>query len=201
MSYEHVFYLFPLVVGMVLSNTTQTTAADEPLVFISAFAPGEEGAIHAYKFNPETGELTQVARTADVEHPFFLAVSPDHRLARRKRVSASDLQREEVLLLDDGHCLRDQTLAICNAAGACELGDFRATSLATLVQMVEGGVGVTMLPEMAVRTHANLGLRLSLIRFGPPQPGRTVALAWRRSSPLAEHFETLARALVPTDFT
>ncbi|KAA0140159.1 lactonase family protein [Gimesia chilikensis] len=79
MSYEHVFYLFPLVVGMVLSNTAQATAADEPLVFISAFAAGEEGAIHAYKFNPETGELTQVARTADVEHPFFLAVSPDNR--------------------------------------------------------------------------------------------------------------------------
>lgn len=79
MSYEHVFYLFPLAVGMVLSSASQATAAEEPLVFISAFAPGDKGAIHAFKLNPKTGELTQVARTTDVEHPFFLAVSPDNQ--------------------------------------------------------------------------------------------------------------------------
>ncbi|QDV20124.1 6-phosphogluconolactonase [Gimesia panareensis] len=79
MSYEHVFYLFPLAVGMVLSSASQATAAEEPLVFISAFAPGDKGAIHAFKLNPKTGKLTQVARTTDVEHPFFLAVSPDNQ--------------------------------------------------------------------------------------------------------------------------
>lgn len=129
--------------------------------------------------------------------PFVLAVSREHRLAQRKRVSAKDLQGEEVLLLDDGHCLRDQTLAICDAAGACELGDFRATSLATLVHMVEIGVGITMLPAMAVKTDSHFGRHLQLVRFGPPVPGRTVALAWRRSSPMRDHFEALARTLVP----
>ena len=79
MSYEQLFCLFPLIAGMVLSSASQTTAAEEPLIFISAFAPGDQGAIHAFKFNPETGKLTLVERTTDVEHPFFLAVSPDNR--------------------------------------------------------------------------------------------------------------------------
>jgi len=79
MSYEQLFCLFPLIAGMVLSSASQTTAAEEPLIFISAFAPGDQGAIHAFKLNPETGKLTLVERTTDVEHPFFLAVSPDNR--------------------------------------------------------------------------------------------------------------------------
>lgn len=78
MSYEQVFFLFPLVAGIAFSNVT-VAAAEEPLVFISAFAPGEKGAIHAYKMNPQTGELKFVERTSDVEHPFFLAVSPDNK--------------------------------------------------------------------------------------------------------------------------
>ncbi len=78
MSYEQVFFLFPLVAGIAFSNVT-ATAAEEPLIFISAFAPGEKGAIHAYKMNPQTGEFKLVERTSDVEHPFFLAASPDNK--------------------------------------------------------------------------------------------------------------------------
>jgi LysR family hydrogen peroxide-inducible transcriptional activator len=129
--------------------------------------------------------------------PFVLAVSHTHRLARRRRVGAKDLLGEDVLLLDDGHCLRDQTLAICNAAGACELGDFRATSLTTLMQMVEAGVGITMLPEMAVRANPHLSSHLRLIDFRSPVPGRTVAVAWRRSTPIKEALVALAGALTP----
>ncbi len=131
------------------------------------------------------------------EDPFMLAVSRDHRLADRRRVTAKDLLGEEVLLLDDGHCLRDQTLAICDAAGACELGDFRATSLSTLVHMVQTGVGITMLPAMAAGSNVHLGGDLRLLRFGSPGPRRTIALAWRKSSMMRDHFEALARALVP----
>ena len=128
--------------------------------------------------------------------PFVLAVSDGHRLARRKRVTAHDLTGEEVLLLDDGHCLRNQTLAICDTAGACELGDFRATSLSTLVHMVESGVGITLLPAMAVDTEIRLGGHLRLVPFGSPVPGRTIALAWRPTSRMRDHFEVLARTLV-----
>jgi len=79
MSYEQVLLLFPIVAGIVFSNTAQKATAEEPLVFISAFAPGDKGAIHAFKLNPKTGELKLVKRTTDMEHPFFLAVSPDNK--------------------------------------------------------------------------------------------------------------------------
>ena len=127
--------------------------------------------------------------------PFVLAVSQTHRLARRKWAGAKDLLGEDVLLLDDGHCLRDQALAICDAAGACELGDFRATSLSTLLQMVEAGVGITLLPTMAVRANPYLRSHLRLIDFRSPVPGRTIAVAWRRSSPIKDALTTLAGVL------
>ncbi|QDT96092.1 lactonase family protein [Gimesia aquarii] len=79
MSYEQALFLYPIIAGLVFSSTAQKAAAEEPLVFISAFAPGDKGAIHAFKLNPETGELKLVQRTTDVEHPFFLAVSPDNK--------------------------------------------------------------------------------------------------------------------------
>ncbi len=142
----------------------------------------------------DLGDLEAVPLFTD---SFVLAVSREHKLSGRKRVTPKDLHGEEVLLLDDGHCLRNQTLAICDAAGACELGDFRATSLTTLVQMVEIGVGITMLPAMALNTTSDFGRNLHLIRFGAPEPGRTVALAWRSSSPMRDHLQVLARTLVP----
>lgn len=139
-------------------------------------------------------DLGQLETHALFRDPFVLAVSNDHRLAGRKRVRPGDLDGEDVLLLDDGHCLREQTSVICDAAGACELGDFRATSLATLVQMVAAGVGVTLLPEMAIEGEATLAPGLSLVPFAAPQPGRTVALAWRGSTPHRARFEALAEA-------
>ena len=79
MSYEQALFLYPIIAGLVFSSTAQKVVAEEPLVFISAFAPGDKGAIHAFKLNTETGELKLVQRTTDVEHPFFLAVSPDNK--------------------------------------------------------------------------------------------------------------------------
>ena len=115
---------------------------------------------------------------------FVLAVPRGHELAHGTApVQPGDLAGEAVLLLDDGHCFRDQALAFCAGAGAQELG-YRATSLPTLVQMVAGGAGVTLLPEIAVETErarADLAIRT----FAPREPARTVVLAWRASSPLA----------------
>ena len=129
--------------------------------------------------------------------PFVLAVAHGHPLARRASVSPRDLAGEDILLLDDGHCLRQQTAIICEAAGACELGDFRATSLGTLVQMVATGVGVTLIPEMSVEGETGFTRDLALVPFEAPAPGRTVALAWRRSSPHGTRFAELGTALVP----
>ena len=128
---------------------------------------------------------------------FVLAVSRDHRLASRTRVRPDEIEDEDVLLLDDGHCLRDQTSMICEAAGACEIGDFRATSLGTLAQMVSAGLGVTLIPEMAVSEEGGFVRDLAIVPFAAPAPGRTVALAWRPSTPHRAHFERLGRTLTP----
>src|SRR5262245_26854468 len=72
-------FLLPIVAGTVLSTATQSVTSDDLLVFISTFAPGEEGSIHAYQLDLESGQLAQVHQTTGVEHPFFMAVSPDRR--------------------------------------------------------------------------------------------------------------------------
>jgi LysR family hydrogen peroxide-inducible transcriptional activator len=85
---------------------------------------------------------------------FHVALPAGHRLARRRRLREQDLAGEPVLLLDDGHCLRAQALAVCSEAGAEEQSDFRATSLGTLIEMVCGGAGLTLLPEFALRAES-----------------------------------------------
>ncbi len=144
-----------------------------------------------------------LARVAEVEpfvqaevgiDRFVLALPRGHELARgHAPVQPGELAGESVLLLDDGHCFRDQALAYCTGAGAQELG-YRATSLPTLVQMVAGGAGVTLLPEIAVeaeRARAELAIR----PFAPREPARTVILAWRAASPLAGALAQVADAI------
>jgi LysR family hydrogen peroxide-inducible transcriptional activator len=108
--------------------------------------------------------------------PFVLAAAPGHPLVRSKRpIDPGELEGAEVLLLEDGHCLRDQTLAICSHAGATEAG-YRATSLATLVQMVGSSSGVTLLPALALPVE-NRRSQLATRPFVRPVPGRTLALS------------------------
>jgi len=125
---------------------------------------------------------------------FLLAMPTAHRLAGRKRVRESDLEGERVLLLEDGHCLRDQALAVCDRAGADENADFRATSLATLVQMVAGGDGVTLLPAIAVPALAGSASNLVVRPFQTPAPSRSLGLVWRRGSSRSAEMIELARA-------
>jgi LysR family hydrogen peroxide-inducible transcriptional activator len=128
--------------------------------------------------------------------PFHVALPTAHRLAKRKRVREQDLAGEAVLLLDDGHCLRAQALAVCREAGADEQSDFRATSLGTLIEMVCGGAGVTLLPELALRTEARRS-GLAVRPFAKPAPHRTIGLAWRASSGRGAEFALLADSLAP----
>jgi len=121
---------------------------------------------------------------------FVLAMPPSHRLASRDQITIADLRDEEVLLLEDGHCLAQQSREVCRQAGSHELGDFRATSLGTLVQMVAAGLGITLLPEMAVpelRRHEGLVMR----PFAEPRPSRKVGLAWRHGALRADTFRAL----------
>jgi len=114
--------------------------------------------------------------------PFVLAVAPGQPLASDKPVKLSALDGTKVLLLDDGHCFRDQAWSLCARLGASEMS-FRATSLATLVQMVGIGASVTLLPSLALPVE-NRTQRLCVRPFAPAGPGRTLVLAWRRSSAL-----------------
>jgi LysR family hydrogen peroxide-inducible transcriptional activator len=125
------------------------------------------------------------------DEPFALATPRGHPLARsRAPVRESELAREPVLLLEDGHCLRDQALAVCEQAGAREAEGVRAASLSTLVQMVAGGLGVTLLPSSSLATEAR-GRAVAVRPFRAPAPSRTIGLAWRRSSPRGGEFHQL----------
>ena len=126
---------------------------------------------------------------------FALAVARGHRLARRATVRATDLDDEPLLLLDDGHCLRDQALAVCESVGAREQSELRATSLVTLVQMVASGLGVTLIPAMAAGALAPRGGEVVVVRFAPPAPGRDVGLCWRMSSARGRELGALAACL------
>ena len=137
----------------------------------------------------DLGDATTLALEDD---PFVVALPAGHRLARRKRLTESDLAGETVLLLQDGHCLRDQALAVCGAAGMTEVGDFRATSLGTLVQMVAAGAGITLLPESALEVELRGSPDLVTRPFRKPVPHRTIGLAWRGTSPRGEEFRLLA---------
>ncbi len=144
--------------------------------------------------------LAQVAGLDDlvsatvVEDPFVLAATHGHHLVRGRRPARlADLDGETALLLEDGHCLRDQALALC-ARGKAREADFRATSLSTLVQMVVGGAGVTLLPSMALPVENRRG-ELTVRRFEAPPPGRTIVLVWRRQSPRAPALEQVVAAL------
>jgi LysR family hydrogen peroxide-inducible transcriptional activator len=114
---------------------------------------------------------------------FVLAVPHEHPLAVTDGpIATTDLAAERVLLLEEGHCLRDQALSVCRLAGAAEYDGFRATSLETLRQMVRSGVGVTLLPELSVSPPVPPSPDVVLRRFSAPVPARAVAMFWRPTS-------------------
>jgi LysR family hydrogen peroxide-inducible transcriptional activator len=97
-----------------------------------------------------------------------------------------------VLLLEDGHCLREQALEVCSLAGAGERKGFRATSLETLRQMVAAGVGVTLLPNLAVQPPVTVSDHVRLLRFADPVPSREIAMFWRRNGALRDFLPAIA---------
>ncbi len=124
---------------------------------------------------------------------FLLAVPATHPLADGDGpVDVSVLAGEQVLLLEEGHCLRDQALSVCHVGGASERHGFRATSLETLRQMVAAGVGVTLLPELAVSPPVPEQPDIALLRFAEPVPSREIAMLWRRSSTYGDLLPALA---------
>ncbi len=147
--------------------------------------------------------LALPAEGADVEmlplfdDAFLLAVpAADARLARG-RVNVADVDQRRLILLEEGHCLRDQALAFCGAPRRDAPASLGATSLATVMQMVANGYGVTLLPEVAVDAEGR-DARVKLLRFAAPEPGRSIGLAWRRTSPRKKDFEALGEIVKAT---
>jgi LysR family hydrogen peroxide-inducible transcriptional activator len=142
---------------------------------------------------PVPGDFT----TAPVAREGFIAAAPRGAplIKHRGKLTERDLEAETVLLLEDGHCLRDQALEVCKRAGAVESVEVRATSLPTLVQMVAGGLGVTLLPEASVTTLVQRHGPVALAEFAKPVPGRNIGLAWRTSSGRLREFRLLAETM------
>lgn len=116
------------------------------------------------------------------DEPFTVALPNQHALSKRAQVKLDDLTDETLLLLEDGHCLRDQALDVCSMVNVKETEDYRATSLETLRQMVAAGLGITLLPELATRGPFGSGHGLTVKSFAKPIPSRTVGAVWRKSS-------------------
>lgn len=192
--------VIPTIAPYYLPEVTQTLGAKFPKLNLVFREEKTEDTVR--DLDAGTLDLGLVALEADLgalEHAevfrdrFVVALPAGHPLAKKKKIAEDALRGAQVLLLEDGHCLRSQALAVCSHAGAQESG-FRATSLATLVQMVSRSEAVTLLPELAVSVENRRG-QLEIRPFTTPEPYRTIALVWRRGSPFAEAFRKTASTL------
>ncbi len=186
-------YLLPRIAPALRADFPRLTvkwAEDKTAALVRELAAGSlEAAVLALE-----AELGEVDHAVIARDPFVLAAPASHPLGRaRGRAKPADLRDESVLLLDDEHCFGKQALALCARARAREL-EFRGTSLATIAQMVAGGAGVTLLPALAAPVEAEQA-KLRVRRFTEPEPARTIALVWRRRSPLAESLRKVAGAM------
>ena len=127
--------------------------------------------------------------------PFVVALPDQHKLARRESLRADDLHGETLLLLEDGHCLRDQALEVCSRNGAQEKQDFRATSLETLRQMVATGAGLTLLPELASRGAYGNAKGVTIRPFAKPAPVRHVGAVWRKTTARRPAIEAVSKLI------
>jgi LysR family transcriptional regulator, hydrogen peroxide-inducible genes activator len=126
------------------------------------------------------------------EDAFVLALPGSRPTPAAANATQALLERERLLLLEEGHCLREQALSFCEAREGRSMDAFGAASLSTIVQLVANGFGVTLLPRMSVTAEAR-GREIHVLPFAPPEPHRTIGLAWRRSSPRKRDFEALGR--------
>lgn len=192
--------VIPTIAPYYLPEVTDVLSAKYPKLALEFREAKTEDTVKGLREGSlDLGLVALEADLGDLEHAevfrdrFVVALPAGHPLAKKKRVPEEALGTTSILLLEDGHCLRTQALAVCSQAGAQESG-FRATSLATLVQMVSRSDAVTLLPELAVSVENRRG-QLEIRPFTSPEPYRTIALVWRRGSPFASAFQKTAATL------
>lgn len=186
-------YLVPSATSSIRQRYPRLTVSwieDKTETLLGQLSQGQiDGAVLALE-----ADIGDVERAVIATDPFVLVAPPDHPLMRKhSAVALKELRSVDMLLLDDGHCFRQQALEVCTSVRAKET-EFRATSLATLVQLVVQGTGVTLLPRLAVETEtmrAVLGVR----EIAAPTPHRTIAVVWRRASPLGPTLTSIAACM------
>ena len=128
------------------------------------------------------------------EDRFLLASPKSRKLSGRVRATKDQVEHERLLLLEEGHCLRDQALTYCALRQADSINTFGASSLSTIIEMVAAGLGVTLLPEISLAVESR-GREISVVRFAEPEPSRSIGLAWRERSPRADDFKALGKVV------
>lgn len=149
-----------------------------------------DAAVLAFPYDTPGAEVIDIG-----EDPFWFAAPPDDPLIGRKKVRFRDLEKAKLLLLEDGHCLREHALAACRLRDPNAAAAFGATSLLTLAQMVQAGLGATLLPDMAVRSGLARTAGVAVAPFEDPPPARRIGLAWRKGSGRREEAEAIAEVL------
>ncbi|WP_183648095.1 hydrogen peroxide-inducible genes activator [Brucella daejeonensis] len=147
-------------------------------------------ALVAHPYDLDEFEMVELG-----QDPFFLAVSRDHALANRDRVDASDLRDQPFLLLETGHCLREHVMAAIGSKPTQTDSGVHATSIMTLVQLVDFGMGVTLLPEVAVKAGVTRGTNLSIVRYEGQNNFRSLVLVWRANAARRSEFQLFASHL------
>lgn len=181
-------YLLPKIVGALAEAHPALEVRVRETVTPRLIAELDEGRLDAALVALPVSEpsLTEVALFAEN----FVLVRPG--ADDGKPVPSAEMLREmRLLLLEEGHCFRDQALAFCKMRTAPPREVLDASSLSTLVQMVGAGIGVTLIPEMAVPVETR-SASVSVARFPAPEPSRTIGMVWRRTSPLAGQLEQIA---------
>ncbi len=184
-------YIFPQLVPQVkeaLPKLRLILVEDKTAVLIEKLKRGE---IDAALLALPVYEDSLISKKL-FEDEFRLAVPPDHKLIQESHVRMADLSRYRLLLLEEGHCLRDQAMEVCQLTGAAEQ-DFRATGLETLRQMVKAGTGITLMPEIAI-PDTEMGIHY--LPFESPAPRREIGLVWRKTTARTTVIEEMMELLV-----
>jgi LysR family hydrogen peroxide-inducible transcriptional activator len=167
---------------------------DQTARLLAQLSGGEiDGALIALPYPVDEFEQAFIARDR-----FSVLFPAQHQRAQARRVRASELALEELLLLEEGHCLRDHALAACTLESARRNEGFKGTSLHTLVQMVANGLGVTLLPQIAIDAGILRGLKLPVLTLESDTPYREIGLVWRRGSGQSQTLKRVAAALQAT---
>ena len=191
--------IFPTLAPYLLPHVVPTIRRRFPRLTLRLFEEKTEeilemlvqGRLDAGVLALPVGNDQLVARTL-FEEPFVVAMPEGHSLSGRKELSMADLEDQELLLLEDGHCLREHALEVCQMTGAHERLDFHATSMETLRQMVAANTGITLMPVLSVKPPVAPTENLVTRPFTANGPRRTIAMIWRKSSALTDFLEQIA---------